>query len=185
MLRNYQSWVEYANQRGHMISLEDLLLITGHDMTLDFAMLAFSTNARHLGIEFTAGSPTVASASASVWGEWRTTMSVHHNCGPQDREPPAHTRPQLTDNNSPLGEPQTEYNQCVFLRGFRVRKRAGFIPTVIKAAAGPHDLGPGHRFDEEGPSVCSESLTSSDGDQVVAVSDIAPVCHFIMLLTVM
>jgi hypothetical protein len=176
MLRNYQTWVDYANQLGHMVTLEDILLITGHDMTLDFAMLAFSSNSRQIGIEFEAGLPAVASASASVWGMWRTTMSVHHNCGPQHRDPPVQARPLLTEDSHSPDQPQPEYNQCVFLRAFRIRKRAGLIPMVIKAAAGPHDLGSGHRFDEEGPLVCSEAVADTD-DEVEAISDTPPVWH--------
>lgn len=177
MLRYQQSWVDFANQLGHMVNLDDVLLVTGHDMTLDFAMLAFSSNFRQIGMEFEAGFPAVASGSASVWGTWRTSTSVHRNCGPQHREPPTtHPRSLSIGGNDDADNLLTEYNQCVFIRGFRVRKRAGLIPTVIRAAAGIHDLGSGKRDDDDGPLLRRRPGEDIDKDFEV-VSDTSVVCY--------
>ena len=161
MLQHHRTWVDHANKLGHMVELHDVLFVTGYDMTLDFSMLAFSSNSRQIGIEFSAGVPAVGSASAAAWGTWRTSMSVHHNCGPQHQHPQA-DRHFLTDNDDFMAA-HPEYNQCVFLRGYRIQKRALLIPKVIKAAAGPSDLGSGHRFDEAGPHVeCNRNSSDSD-----------------------
>ena len=148
--RHYNSWVEFARDRGHGDDLKPVL-VTGVDMTRDFAMMAYSKNRVSLASEFTIPIPVVGSVSASAWGTWRTEGLVHTNCGPQLCRPPSPTQ---TTEVSPSDTTRTEtipdeYNQCVFVRYFTIRKRALVIPTVMRAAAGPHDLGPGGRDDEE------------------------------------
>ena len=45
------------------------------------------------------------------------------------------------------------------------------FPTVVKAAAGPHDLGPGARDNEEPPKVEAQSDTESDSDTMSSLWD--------------
>lgn len=140
ILCNHKSWVQFANDEGHGIHTEDLLLVTGRDMTEDFSMIAFSHNERRFDVQFEAGAPLLASASASVWGSWQSQLPVYENWGPQEREPSLDGS-QSPSPSVPTSSPQ--YNQCVFLRGYRIYRRAKLLPTVIRAAAGPHDLPPG------------------------------------------
>lgn len=149
---NYDSWVAFAREGGHGNDIKPVL-VTGVDLTRDFAMMSYLNNGVRLKSEFTASVPGVVSASASAWGTWRTEGLVHTNCGPQLCLPPSST--QTTDltlssvsNTEPVSE---EYNQCVFIRYYTMRKRPLMIPKIIKAAAGPHDLGPGDRDNEEPP----------------------------------
>lgn len=147
--RHYNSWVEFARHRGHGDDIKPVL-VTGIDMTRDFAMMAYSAKDVSLAAGFTIPIPAAGSVSASAWGTWRAEGWVHTNCGPQLCRPPSPT--QATDltppGNSNVETIPDEYNQCVFVRYFTMRKRALVIPTVIRAAAGPHDLGPGGRDDE-------------------------------------
>jgi len=65
-----------------------------------------------------------------------------------------------------------EYNQCVFIRYYTVRRRLG-IPRIIKAAAGPHELGGGGRHDDESPLQARYDLeqdSDSDSDSDTASS---------------
>ncbi|KAF9651704.1 hypothetical protein BDM02DRAFT_3110142 [Thelephora ganbajun] len=156
--RHYNSWVQFARDAGHGDDIKPVL-VTGVDLTSDFAMMAYSSDSVGLKSEFRASDPPVDSASASVWGTWHVEGLVHTNCGPQLCCPPSSTR---ATNPTISGKKATpdEYNQCVFIRYFMMRKRALVFPTVIRAAAGPHDLGPGGRDDEE--LVRMETRSDSD-----------------------
>ena len=150
---HYDSWVEFARECGHPKDVKPII-ITGVDMTRDFAMIAYSNNGNELTAEFTTSAP----GAASPWGRWRTRGMVHTNCGPQPSRPPS--------GNSHTETVSNEYHQCVFIRYYTVRKRLG-IPRVIKAAAGPHDLGPGDRnnegslFEQDYSSASDSGLASS------------------------
>ena len=165
--RHYNSWVTFAREAGHGDDIRPVL-VTGVDMTRNFAMMAYSNIGDSLSnnrnrlprSEFT----TSVSALASVWGTWHTEELVHTNCGPQLCHPPSSTQ---TPDLTPPGNHETEtvpdeYNQCVFVRYYTMRRKLLF-PTIIRAAAGPHDLGPGHR-DEELLPVDATHDSSSGSD---------------------
>ena len=143
---HHESWVAFAREHGHGKDIRPVL-VTGVDMTRDFAMACYSNNDGGLVAGFTISAPGVT----SPWGIWRTTGAVYTNCGPQPCRPPSpQTMDAATSGNNLTEAVPDEYNQCVFVRYYTVRKRLG-IPRVIKAAAGPHDLGPGARDNEESP----------------------------------
>ena len=157
----YDSWVAFARKRGH----PDIkpVLVTGVDMTRDFAMMSYSSDGGDLTAEFR----TSAAEAASPWGTWHTQGAVHTSCGPwQSRRPPssAQTVGATSSGNSHTETVSDEYNQCVFIRYYTVRKRLG-IPRVIKAAAGPHDLGPGNHDNEESSS--EMECSSDEGSDIV------------------
>ena len=159
---HYDSWVAFARERGHPNDIKPVL-VTGIDMTRDFAMISYSNDGDDITAEFTTSTP----GAASPWGAWRTPGVVHTNCGPQPRRPPPATRTvgSASSGNSHFETISDEYHQCVFVRYYTVRKRLG-IPRVIRAAAGPHDLGPGGNDDGGSSFEVEGGLGSS--------SDIAP-----------
>ena len=190
---HYDSWVTFARETGHGDEIKPVL-VTGVDMTRDFAMMAYSNSDDRLTSEFTTSAPGVG----SVWGTWRTSGSVHTNCGPYLSHPPS------TSSGTGLAEAAPdEDNQCVFVRHYTVRKRLG-IPKVIKAAAGPHDLGPGARDNEGRPMIfikeCDSdsnsddvsslfddgdygdrsSVTSTESESDLVIHNTTPVCFFSM-----
>ena len=142
---HYDSWVAFARDTGHDDDVKPVL-VTGVDMTRDFAMLSYLNNGDDMTSEFTTSGPGVSFA----WGTWRSTGSVHTNCGPRPPLPSSAT--ETTDLTSPgTSDMETisdEYNQCVFVRYYTMRKRLG-IPRIIKAGAGYHYLGPGDRDIED------------------------------------
>ena len=148
--RHYNSWDEFARKTGHGNDVKPVI-VTGIDMTRDFAMMACANSDAKLRSEFTMSVPMVGSASASAWGTWRTEGLIHTNCGPQLCRPPSPTQTtELTPSDGTDTIPIPDgYNQCVFVRYFTIRKRAFIFSMVMRAAAGPHDLGPGGRDDEE------------------------------------
>ncbi|KAF8528479.1 hypothetical protein BU17DRAFT_38248 [Hysterangium stoloniferum] len=183
-VKHVDSWLSFAIQDDRDVKLEDMILVTGYDMTSEYAMAAFHDTESTVALEFQAGL-TASSASASVWGLWRSSNSVHHNCGPQARIPPSQmTHAQSLVIGEPLEGPQSRdlfdnfppngYNQCVFIRGFRVKKRIG-IPRVLKAAAGPHDLGSGDPPDEISPHIENVPEIVSDDSSLEAIATTSPV----------
>ena len=158
--RHYDSWVKFARNAQHGRDVKPVL-VTGVDMTKDFAMIAYSNNSAQLLSKFIASAPPPGSASASVWGTWSTRGLVHTNCGPKFSRPPS---PDTLDPSPPganqVGATPKGYNQCVFIRYYTMRRRALMFPKVIKAGAGPHDCGSGNNHDGTLPE-----LVRSDADR--------------------
>ena len=140
--KHYDSWVTFARDTGYGNDVKPVL-VTGVDMTRDFAMISYSNDDDdNLTAEFTTLAP-----GAPAWGTWQTAGTVHTNCGPQSPFP-TQTASSTSSGNGDTEAASDEYNQCVFIRYYTVRKRLG-IPRIISAAAGPHNPGPGRRDDEE------------------------------------
>ena len=155
--KHYDSWVDFARDQGYGRDIRPVL-VTGVDLTREFATAAYSDNRARMECKFSAAVPAVGSASASVWGSWRAEGLVHTNCGP-------HLVPIVQgDHGSSEGSAGEtaildECNQCVFIRYYTIRKWL-FIPTVIKAGAGPHQL--------------PESSPRADGEGLQPLSDDDP-----------
>lgn len=130
-------------------------------MTRDFAMMAYSNNSTRLSTEFTTSVPLLASASGAAWGTWHTQGLVHTNCGPQLCSPPSPDTLDLTSAGAIEITPN-EYNQCVFIRYYTMRKRALMFPKIIRAAAGPHNLDSGDNQDGALPELAPQSSLDSD-----------------------
>lgn len=160
---HYASWVTFARETGHGNDINPVL-VTGVDRTREFAMMSYSNDDDDLRSEFTISVSGVDPASG--WGTWHTTGFVFTNCGPSSPRPMELTL--VADNNTEIGSDW--YNQCVFVRYYTVRKRLG-IPRVMKAGAGPHDLGPGSRQDGESPKTEARSSTDSDSDTTPSLCD--------------
>lgn len=164
--RHYESWVAFARHKQYGNDVRPVL-VSGFDMTRDFAMVAYSHQDSSLESDFTIAVPILASAPASLWGTWRTRCSPHTNFGPQQwgprlQELAIDSPPQSVDGERiPNG-----FNQCIFIRYYtmRLRKRLGLFPKVIRAGAGPHDLGSGDNQGDTFP----ESMVRSDVEPAVS-----------------
>jgi hypothetical protein len=145
-LKHYRAWVAFAQDQGHDVELEDLILVTGLDVTKDFAMLAFANDSGDFDINFQVGASQYATGSVGAWGSWRVANSAHENWGPQETAPPGTIRAAsalrtiTSAGESSNAIPNDEYRQCVFIRGYRIRRRFGVWPQVQNAAADPQDL---------------------------------------------
>ncbi|KAF9646418.1 hypothetical protein BDM02DRAFT_3021648 [Thelephora ganbajun] len=133
---HYDSWVKFARDAQHGNDIKPVL-VTGVDVTRDFAMIAYSNNSTHLSSEFVTSIPPVAPASTSVWGAWYTQGLVHTNCGPQLCSPPSSSGASNFNSfdNDQVDASPSQYSQCVFVRYYTMRRRAGMFPRIIKAAA--------------------------------------------------
>ena len=82
---------------------------------------------------------------------------VHRNCGPpgshvrtlEDRDPNTSTA-DMNDGEETTSVRNGDFNQCVFIRGYRMRERLRLFTTTKKAAAGHPDL-PDEPPQEYGP----------------------------------
>jgi len=149
---HYDSWVTFARDRGHPDDIKPVL-VTGVDMTRDFAMMTYSKDDNDLTVGFTISAPGIT----SPWGAWRTPGVIYTNCGPQPRRSPI--------EDSRMGTDSDEYNQCLFVRYYTMRKRL-WIPRVIKAGAGPHNLGPGSPESGGGSPLEAQPNSDSGSDAV-------------------
>jgi len=126
-------------------------------------MAAYSKEGTSLGADFTISIPLLASASASVWGTWHTSGSTHTNHGPQQCTPTSVA--QVAHTSSGPADARTaseDSDQCVFIRYYTMRKRMGIYPTVIRAAAGPDDLGSGNNLNDTFPELVARQDPTSD-----------------------
>ena len=161
--RHYDSWVAFARDMRHGSDIKPVL-VTGVDMTKDFAMMAYSNNSTQLSSEFTASVPLAGSASASVWGAWKIDGLVHTHCGPRLRSPPSPETldASIHDANQARAIPEG-YNQCVFIRYYAMRRRALAFPKIAEPEAGPHDHDPGNNRDEILPELMHPETDSDTG----------------------
>ncbi|KAH8999211.1 hypothetical protein EDB92DRAFT_942199 [Lactarius akahatsu] len=110
------SWFAFTQELGLGIEMEDIVLVTGCHRTRSWSNIAFNdiqTDARlSLGVE------VAGTLGASV--NWR--VSSHRLQG-------------AVLGHRPNGENLPE-DQCIFIRGFRVKRIFGIIPW-IRAAAEP------------------------------------------------
>ena len=81
-MRHYNSWVAFAKSYGHV----EPVLVSGFDMTKDFAMTAYSNDDASFESDLSISVPTRASASAFF--EVESSGSTHTKRGPQKRTPP-------------------------------------------------------------------------------------------------
>jgi len=165
--RHYASWVTFAEDTGHGDNIKPVI-VTGVDVTKDFSMMVYSNN----GDSFTSrlSIPPAGSPSGLTWTTSYTDGVVHTNCGPQPRNPLPPTQstdPIPSGNAAEIETVLDEYNQCLFIRGYTMRKRARVFPGVTRAAAGSHDLGPGGRDVEDPSEVGARSDSDSESDIVI------------------
>ena len=141
--RHYKSWVDFACKKRLGKNLQPFL-VSGFDVTRDFLMLAYFHKETTLRSDFFATLPVIASVSSSVWGTWRASRRPYKQEGPQGYGPLSPERAQeLASLELPCGDIPKEFDQCVLVRYFTIRWKMRLFPKVIRAGAGPHDLGSG------------------------------------------
>ncbi|KAF9781133.1 hypothetical protein BJ322DRAFT_254246 [Thelephora terrestris] len=163
--RHYKSWVQFARDKKYGKDLRPVL-VSGSDMAKDFAMMAYSSNRSTCDLpDENFSTPMFGSASASLSWLWRTACSPHVKHGPQQRRPPSSIAPPSTESRAADG-PANEFNQCVFVRYYTMRFGMGLFPRVIRAGAGPHDLGSGESRGDTFPELTARSNAEPvGGDQ--------------------
>jgi len=170
--RHYESWVTFARDKEYGDDVQPVL-VSGFDMTRDYAMLAYSNRGLSLEAGAEINALMFASASASVTVTRHTECSPHFKCGPEpwgllpDRQ--AIDFPQGPRSADPRATPNV-FNQCVFIRYYTARLRTWLPPKVFRAGAGPHDLGSRDDIGETFPELTAQSnaepATGGDDDPI-------------------
>lgn len=175
MAKHFRSWVSFANrpERECNITPKELIFVTGCDRTSDWAMLAFHSSMQQMEIEFSAGAPAIASASASAWGGWMTTGSVHRNCGPSRESPSACLHTADVASTQDL----SNFNQTLFVRGWHVGYRLSMFPDIIRAGAGYDELGRGNRDASNDGDVLADDRIDGIDVEIANLSGHAPVSN--------
>ena len=121
--------------------------------------------------------------SASAWGTWKTSRFIYTNDGPQLCRPPSpQTMDVMPSDNGRSATVLDDYNQCMFVRYFTMHRRRLWVPKIIKAGAGPHNLGsrdrdnegspPGRQRDSDSNSDRGSSALDSGGENCSSASNI-------------
>jgi hypothetical protein len=144
IIKHHRSWLDFAHSAARDVSLSDLILVDGCDKTSEWACAAWSEKSSSLRLNFVAGAPGIADGNACLWGQWDSSESLDKNVGPRPLIPPItgqDTTLPLTSQLSEamaIGDPPhphaplsrsvpLPFNQCVFVRGFRISDRTTFF----------------------------------------------------------
>ena len=175
--KHHESWLEFANKRhGRGVRLQDLMLVYGCHMTVDFAMFTFSDVTGETEMALEAAFPGIASVSVAIAQNAAQRVSPSVNFGPWRQSSSSSAGVSVIEGASAIEDLSDNFKQCVFIKRYRIqRKWAGLGPKVIKASAGPHDLGSGNRFDGDEMEVCVEEGSNVSSDDMEIVSDTMPV----------
>ena len=165
--KHYDSWVTFACDKGYSGDVKPVL-VSGFDMTKDFAMTAYSNSDASFESNLSISVPTRVPTSTFFFVEG-TSVSAHTNRGPQQ-----YTPPDTSSEPTSAGAVSGDYNQCVFLRYYTMRKRMGLFPILIR----PVDLGPGYDLGDIFPELIArqhpppnheDAPTSGDEEQGLIV----------------
>jgi len=85
-VRHYESWVAFARHKQYGNNVHPVL-VSGVNMTRDFAMVAYSNRSTSQEPGPTIPVPMFASTSTSFRGTWRIRYLAHTNHGPQKSSP--------------------------------------------------------------------------------------------------
>ena len=173
MLAHCKSWLSYANDELQRdIALRDLILVTGCDLTKEWATAVFNETGRAASIAFEVDAQ-VASANLGFWGRWSGTTSVPHRTWPSIPPSP------LSTIGKPSVDPYfstdtADWTQCVFIRGYRVERRFRIGPKGMKAAAEPVDLPKDRTPSPTGPAASGEGYHSDEDMGELMLMDLDP-----------
>jgi len=132
--RHYESWVAFTRDREGAGGVRPVI-VSGFDMTGDFAMVAYSNIGDHLESDPTLAILMPTPTSPSAWGTWCTSRPCDTNCGPRQCDTPSEK--QVTDH--PSGDPRSipsGFNQCIFVRYCTARLRKWMPPKLVRNSLG-------------------------------------------------
>jgi hypothetical protein len=159
MRDNYQSWLQFGRQAPHRVdwSGQDLIFVTGHDLTVKYDMVAYSKSTSDLDASFKIDVGSLGHANAHAWERNITPDGHWEHSGSSETLAAAVRRNHRSIAQPPPVNPQ----HCLFLRGWRLRPRSE-IPEKIEAAAGPHNLGLPPPPSGPTPPCCAEDNVNTD-----------------------
>ena len=112
---HHTSWYDFAVAKDHDISPESLVLISGWVKTSEWAIATFSNQGRAHDISLNASAGSYASATFQVSGGTEVQMSIEQRCGPVKNRG-------VSASGGAIEKP-LPYNQCLFLRYYKLQTR--------------------------------------------------------------
>lgn len=133
-IKNHTQWLSFANDElARGITLNDIVFVTGCDLTKEWTIATFNEATYDVEASFSVNVPPGA-AGAGVWGEWQSEAHVPNRSGPGPLlPPPLPTSNSVTSGESDRNTFQANFNQCIFLRGYRIFRR--IIPFTLRLKA--------------------------------------------------
>jgi len=142
MLANYRKWNQFAEAECQLRKGTCLILVTGCDLTRQWATATYCNNNREINTTLGAQVVSLAEAHFSLSAGWRRNQAMNTRQGPpQDSYQQPHEYQEEMRNLSKT----TKY---VFLHGFYIKNQLWGL-KVLKAGAGYHNPGQ-HGPEEEG-----------------------------------
>jgi hypothetical protein len=159
-------WLSLDGIQRLELQMEDLILVTGRDLAKSWLVAAFTDDQSkgnvQIGIQPPAGLGTI-SIGASV--SWQNARSAEYNWGPDETIIITDPLPGRSQSYAEL----PGRDQCISLRGFRVkRRRFPFTKLKIEGAAEPEDFKLHEHDHDDSPqaSSCPRSELSPGVDNV-------------------
>jgi hypothetical protein len=176
MRRNYRSWVRFGQDNYHSVDYDNLVIVTGVDLTSSCSMLAYAKNSTEMSASFSLEATVFGSASLSAWKDRKHPERSWSSSGSDDylaslALPTPSPVATTVESGAPLPR------QCVFLRGWRSRLRRA--PTKLEGGAGPDDPklprgpeGPDTpSVSDEGASARTDKASADEEVDIVAILD--------------
>ncbi|KAI0061929.1 hypothetical protein BV25DRAFT_1916584 [Artomyces pyxidatus] len=163
-------WLAFADMHQLGIRLDDIILVTGCDLTPSWAMAAFMSRESDSSVSVHFDSGVTGSIAANLSISWSNNCNAVYNYGPEERF-------RSTSNESRRLPPSTEYSdvsrgalvpasdQCVFVRGFSMKRRRFLPGKRLKAHAEPRDYS--RHDDEADEDGLGEGDSSSSDEDVI------------------
>lgn len=155
---HFDRWLEFANHRLRLgLSENQIIFVSGTTKTSRWGVAAFRGATREKTGKVVGNLASVAALDFSMSILDAQLSTIHYRAGPPVK--PASTCPDAS--------PQDQYDQCIFIHYYKRKRRKWPIsPSIIRAAAGPHEL-PRNPDDEEDVAelevvASTESDASSD-----------------------
>ena len=144
MLKYHQQWYSFAiNELHRDIKLHELILVTGCDLTRQWATATCSRNNRDINIALGAEGTPVVGANFSLSAGWRANQNTTTRRGPLQ----ALNQQPLQDSEG--SRAHLDNTECIFIRGVYVKDR-------IWRSVGYDDLGKYDPEEEEAEGVLDD-----------------------------
>lgn len=155
ILKNVDSWYEFADSLGFIVPEGDIFMVRGCDKTAEWALAAFENRSGEAEMFFNGAYMNVAGARVAVKGSWGHFSSGKHRSGPLSGPNP--TTLNAAGFSQSANDPDSLFNQPVFLRTWRAGRRRFMLPRSIKAAAEPQEDAqkPERRAPNDSGTACS------------------------------
>lgn len=146
IIENCERWLAFSELRGLELRMEDIVLVTGCDLTTNWAVAAFTNHETDASIQLQMGS-SFQGLGLGTHISWKNERNVERNWGPREvfgasihlpGPPVAMSSTHISELPSVMDD--SYQDQCVFVRGYRVKLRGRLLPKKLMAAAEPINL---------------------------------------------